>query len=89
MATTVGFRADVSAATEQTSSVAVPAHYVANIGTTYVQKNFSGYFRLESDWFDKVPFQVRCVFQSNEANGAIGRIGGGTHIRVMFKEVGR
>jgi len=89
MATTVGFGADLSAATEQTSSVAVPAYYDDDIGTSYVQKNYSGYLRLTDGWLDSVPFQIRCVFQSNEANGAVGRYGDDTFIRAIFKEAAK
>ena len=86
MATTIGFDRDLSAATEQTSRFAVPAHYEANIGTTYVEKNYKGYVNLFSGSFDEVPFDVRVVFQCNEGAEGKGKISSNSFIRALFKE---
>jgi len=87
MATTVGFDRDLTAATEQTSRFAVPAYYEANIGTTWVQKRYKGYLRLDDTYFDLVPFDLRVVFQCNEGAEAKGRISSNTQLRAIYKDI--
>lgn len=88
-ATLVGFDRNLSAATEQTSRFATPAHYEANIGTTYTQKNYRGYVNLFSAYFDAVPFEIRVTFECNEGAEGKAKVSSNTFIRALYKEYGK
>ncbi len=56
---------------------------LTNVGTTYVEDTLSGYFKKVAD-FDRIPFEVRLVFQCNEANEGRAKIKNSSYVRVEY-----
>lgn len=54
-----------------------------DIGTTYVEETRSGRFKLATN-FDSLPFEVRLVIQSNEANQGRAKIKNSSYVRVKY-----
>lgn len=54
-----------------------------DIGTTYVEETYSGRFTTVAN-FHAVPFEVRLIFQCNEANEGRARVKNSSYVRVIF-----
>jgi len=55
----------------------------SNIGTTYVEETRSGRFPTQSN-FDTPPFEVRLIFQCNEADQGRARTKNSSYVRVKY-----
>ena len=54
-----------------------------DIGTTYVEETRSGRFRPVAD-FDSLPFEVRLVIRSSEADQGRARVKNSSYVRVKY-----
>ncbi len=55
----------------------------ADIGTSYVAKEYKGYSKLPST-FDQVPCDVRILFRCDEDDEGRARLKSGSYVRVIF-----
>jgi len=63
-----------------------PAVTETDIGTTYESRTRSGYFEPETN-FNRVPFDIRLIFQCNEANEGRAKVKNSSYVRVIYKVV--
>jgi len=57
----------------------------ADIGTTYEEKTFKGYFNPQTN-FNQLPADFQILIKCDEANEGVGKVKSGSYIKVNFLE---